>query len=67
MGEAANQVTPATRDRHRSIPWPAIVGMRHRLIHAYFDINRDVLWQTVQQDLPSLTAALNEALEKNNA
>jgi len=36
-----------------------IVGMRHRLVHAYFDINLDILWQTVQEDLPGLIALLN--------
>jgi len=32
--------------------------MRHRLVHGYFDINLDILWQTVQEDLPALIAAL---------
>jgi len=67
VGEAANQVTSTTRDRCPSIPWQEIVGMRHRLIHAYFDINHDVLWQTVQHDLPSLISALKQALQEEGS
>jgi len=38
--------------------------MRHRLVHAYFDINLDILWKTVQEDLPPLVRILSEALSK---
>ena len=41
-----------------------MVGMRNRLVHAYFGINLDVIWQTVQQDLPSLMQSLERALEE---
>jgi uncharacterized protein with HEPN domain len=40
-----------------------IIGIRHRLVHAYFDINLDILWHTVQDDLPPLAAALSAFLE----
>lgn len=62
VGEAANQVAKETRDRYPKIPWLEIVGMRHRLIHAYFDIDLDILWQTVQGDLPSLVPEIRNAL-----
>jgi len=48
-----------------SIPWEDIVGMRHRLVHAYFDINLDILWRTVQDDLPPLSSALESVLAKD--
>lgn len=64
IGEAANQVSEETRTQFPKIPWADIIGMRHRLVHAYFDINLEVLWQTVQQDLPPLLAALKEGLEE---
>jgi uncharacterized protein with HEPN domain len=63
VGEAASQVSLATRDEFPHIPWADIVGMRNRLVHAYFDINLDILWQTVQQDLPPLIAVLEVVLE----
>lgn len=47
VGEAAYQITVETRDTFPDIPWADIMGMRHRLVHAYFDINLSVLWQTV--------------------
>ncbi|MCI0399989.1 MAG: DUF86 domain-containing protein [Gammaproteobacteria bacterium] len=62
IGEAANQVSDPTRNEVPELPWADVIGMRHRLIHAYFDINLDILWQTVQQDLPPLITALDDAL-----
>jgi uncharacterized protein with HEPN domain len=58
IGEAAYQISPATRNRLPDIPWDDIIGMRHRLVHAYFDINLDILWKTVQEDLPPLIEKL---------
>jgi uncharacterized protein with HEPN domain len=58
VGEAAYQVAQDTRDLLSDIPWADVIGMRHRLVHAYFDINLDILWQTVHSDLPDLIAAL---------
>jgi len=53
IGEAAYQISPSTRSQLPGIPWEDIIGMRHRLVHAYFDIDLDILWHTVQDDLPS--------------
>ncbi len=47
----------------QGIPWPQLIGMRNRLVHAYFDINRDILWNTVTEALPPLAARLRSALE----
>jgi len=58
LGEAAYQVTPDTRDQVPEIPWDDMIGMRHRLVHAYFDIDLDILWKTVQEDLPPLIVEL---------
>lgn len=62
IGEAATKVSPSTRTALPAIPWSLIVAMRHRLVHAYFDINRDVLWTTVTEELPTLTRDLRLAL-----
>ncbi|MBI2910760.1 MAG: DUF86 domain-containing protein [Chloroflexi bacterium] len=58
IGEAAYQISEAPREQLRDVPWDDIIGMRHRLVHAYFDINLDVLWRTVQDDIPALIAGL---------
>lgn len=63
IGEAAYQISPETRNRLPQIPWNDIIGMRHRLVHAYFDIDLDILWRTVQDDLPPLIATLKSVLE----
>ena len=55
IGEAASKVSKETRDDHPEIPWASIVGMRNRLIHAYFDIDLDRVWDTIIDDLPALT------------
>lgn len=63
IGEAAAKVSDETR-MGIGLPWSAIVGMRNRLIHAYFDIDKDVLWATALQSLPQLGIVLTEALER---
>ena len=62
VGEAANAVTDSARSELDAIPWPQIVSMRNRLVHAYFDINFDIVWQTVQRDLPALIAELERVV-----
>lgn len=44
VGEAASRVTESSRQDLPQIPWDQIIGMRNRLVHAYFDINLDILW-----------------------
>ena len=62
IGEAAGKLSDQFREEHAAIPWDRIIGMRNRLIHAYYDINRDILWQTVVEDLPPLIGQLEAAL-----
>ena len=62
IGEAAARVSEKTRVDHPDIPWQDIVGMRNRLIHAYFDINLDIVWSTITSDLPALIAGLEKML-----
>ncbi|GJQ49943.1 hypothetical protein KsCSTR_09040 [Candidatus Kuenenia stuttgartiensis] len=67
IGEAAANVSKDCRERFSHIPWKSIINMRNRLIHAYFDINLDIVWQTVTKDLPSLIIKLEEIpFLKNN-
>ena len=54
IGEAARRVSQQTRDAHPEVPWAQMVGMRNRLIHEYFRVNLATVWETVQNDLPSL-------------
>jgi uncharacterized protein with HEPN domain len=54
IGEAASQVTAEFRAMHPEIPWRAMIGMRNIVIHAYFEVDRDVIWQTLSEDIPPL-------------
>lgn len=58
VGEAAKNVSAETAAAFPSVPWRAIAGTRDRLVHAYFDVDFDRLWQIVAVDLPSLVAML---------
>jgi uncharacterized protein with HEPN domain len=62
IGEAASRVSAAARLEAADIPWQDIVAMRHRLIHGYFDIDLDIVWSTVTEDLRSLAVQLEKAL-----
>ena len=58
VGEAAVGLGPATREQYSKIPWADIIGMRNQLIHAYFEIDMDRVWDTVTDDLPRLVTQL---------
>ncbi len=63
VGEAASRISEPTRESISDIPWLDVIGMRNRLIHGYYDINLQTVWDTVQDDLPPLIASLRAALE----
>ena len=63
FGEAASRVSDATRASYPRIPWRAIVGTRNQLVHGYWSVDPDQLWQTVSRDLPVLIAALQDVAE----
>ncbi len=67
IGEAADKISEETQSQAADIPWRAITGMRHRLIHAYYDVNLDILWTTVTDDLPPLITALESLLKTEPA
>jgi uncharacterized protein with HEPN domain len=62
VGEAASRVSDELKVGASHIPWIDIVGMRNRLIHAYFDINLDIVWDTVTANIPPLIAQLEKLL-----
>jgi uncharacterized protein with HEPN domain len=64
MGEAANKISKEFRLANTSIPWKAIVGMRNRLIHAYFDVDTEMVWETVQVEIPAVLTDLKELLDQ---
>ena len=62
IGEAASRLTREFQSRHSGVPWPAIVGMRNRRVHAYFDIDHQRPWDTATGDVPELMARMKQIL-----
>lgn len=60
IGEAARQVSPDFRSAYPTIPWKAVVGMRSKVVHDYLDVDEDVVWDTVKNDLPFLILELKK-------
>lgn len=58
IGEAARNVSAEFKAAHPEIPWPGIIGVRHHLVHEYFRVAPDKVWEVVKDDLPELIAAL---------
>ena len=64
IGEAASRIPKEDQSRHADISWPEIVSLRNRLIHGYDAVDFDILWQIVNQDLPTLIESLRRILGK---
>jgi uncharacterized protein with HEPN domain len=62
IGEAASHITADFRDANPLIPWKAIKGMRNWVVHAYFDVDLDDVWSTVENDLPPLISQLEKII-----
>ena len=58
IGEAAARVSDDTRNSVLDVPWTQLIGLRNRLVHDYGRIDRDILWNTLQADIPSLITQL---------
>ena len=67
VGEAASRVSESGRERLPGVPWVDIVSMRTRVIHAYFDVNEDILWATVTESFPALLRELQSALSRESS
>jgi uncharacterized protein with HEPN domain len=64
IGEAAGNLLPEVEVNYPEIPWVDIRGMRNVIIHEYFQVNLEIIWETIQTDLPSLLLQLRELLER---
>jgi len=67
VGEAAGRFSEAFRGRHPDVAWAQIVGMRNRLVHAYFEIDCEQVWRALTEDLPPLIERLEETLADESA
>jgi len=67
IGEAANAISAQLESQLPELPWHQIRGMRNWLVHHYFSIAPQILWATIQNDLPILAQKLEGILEENAA
>jgi uncharacterized protein with HEPN domain len=59
IGEAARRVSPESQRTYSQIPWSDVIGMRHKIVHDYLDVDFDVVWEVVTTDLPELISQLS--------
>ncbi len=63
IGEAAKKVSTDYKRKHKEIDWKRMAGMRDRLIHAYFDVNWNIVWDIVENSLPELKRQIERLLK----
>lgn len=67
IGEAAKKLPPSLKNKHTSVPWKKMAGMRDKLIHEYFGTDLGILWQTVKKDIPALKSAMKRVSDEIDA
>ncbi|MCB9076528.1 MAG: DUF86 domain-containing protein [Anaerolineaceae bacterium] len=63
IGEASRNLSDEFRDQHAELPWRQIIGLRNRLIHAYFDIDLGIIWDIVQVNIPQMKHTLSSFID----
>ena len=65
IGEACRSLSEATREQYRDVPWKDIIGFRNLLVHQYFGIDLDMVWDIIRNDLPILKNQVEAILAQN--
>lgn len=63
IGEAAKNISQSLRDQYSTIPWKKMTGMRDKLIHEYFGVDLEIIWDTIKKELPLLKPLLLDAIQ----
>jgi uncharacterized protein with HEPN domain len=64
LGEAAGRVSRAFSDRHPEVPWRKVTGIRHKIVHDYFAVDLDVVWDTATLDVPAIRPLVEPLLDE---
>jgi uncharacterized protein with HEPN domain len=67
IGEASKKVAPEWKQRYPKVEWPAMAAMRDRLIHGYFGVDYDLVWDVVQTKIPVLRQQLRQILQEQTS
>jgi uncharacterized protein with HEPN domain len=62
IGEAASRVSEELRTKYPEVAWGGMIGMRHVLVHGYFETDRELVWRVVEQDIPTLKSQIEHIL-----
>ena len=63
IGEATKRLATRIKNKHPKVPWKKIAGMRDKLIHNYFGVDLDAVWETVERDIPALKSQIESIME----
>ena len=63
IGEASRNLSDEFRTQNSDLPWQQIIGLRNRLIHAYFDVSLGIIWDIVQDDIPPMKQKILSLVE----
>jgi len=66
VGEAAKKIPPPLRDKYPDIPWKKMAGLRDKLIHEYFGVDLEIIWQLIKEELPGILHPIQEMLRDLN-
>ncbi|MCH7559206.1 MAG: DUF86 domain-containing protein [Planctomycetes bacterium] len=67
IGEAASRLPDEFKEKYSEIEWYKVVGLRHRIVHEYFGIDLEIIWQILQKDLPELKSKLMQIMSDEGA
>lgn len=67
LGEAAGKISNQIQESFPDLPWKQLVGMRNRLIHAYFDVDKEIIWVTIKNNLPDFCKQLKIVISQVEA
>ena len=65
IGEAANNLSPQFLAKNKEIKWREVIGMRHAIVHDYFEVNLEVVWDTIKEDIPKLKSEISKLLKQS--
>lgn len=64
IGEAVKNIPKEIKSKYHDVPWREIMGMRNKVVHEYFDVDEDILWKTIKEDMPIFKKQISKLFKK---